>query len=248
MSHYYSLWDPDIYQGLVPRHLFSMGKRMQELKTKVDKKKIYALSEAIKLVKATSTVKFDASVEVHARLGIDPKKSDQQIRATAALPHGTGKTKTVAAFVGPNDEKSAKQAGADFIFGEEDIKKIKDTGKIEFDIAVATPEMMPKMAVAARVLGPKGLMPNPKTGTVDANVEKMIRELKKGKVAFKNDDTSNVHLSIGKVSFSDAQLAENFTAFLDVLKKAKPTTAKGTYIKHLFLTTSMGPSIRVEIA
>jgi len=134
------------------------------------------------------------------------------------------------------------------LHGEEQIKKIKDTGKIEFDIAVATPEMMPKMAVAARVLGPKGLMPNPKTGTVDANVEKMIRELKKGKVAFKNDDTSNVHLSIGKVSFSDAQLAENFTAFLDVLKKAKPTTAKGTYIKHLFLTTSMGPSIRVEIA
>ncbi|HAZ28977.1 MAG TPA: 50S ribosomal protein L1 [Candidatus Magasanikbacteria bacterium] len=224
-----------------------MGKRMQELKTKVDKKKIYALSEAIQLVKATSTVKFDASVEVHARLGIDPKKSDQQIRATAALPHGTGKTKTVAAFVGPNDEKSAKQAGADFIFGEEDIKKIKDTGKVEFEIAVATPDMMPKLAVAAKVLGPKGLMPNPKTDTVGQDIKKMITELKKGKAAFKNDDAGIVHQIIGKVSFQDSQLIENFKELIDVLKKSKPSSAKGIYLKTVHITSSMGPGIKVAV-
>lgn len=214
----------------------------------VDKKKTYTLDEAIALVKKTSGVKFDASVEVHANLGIDPSKGEQQIRATAALPHGTGKSKKLAAFVGPNDEKDAKEAGADFVYGEEDIKKIKDTGKIAFDIAVATPEMMPKMAVAAKILGPKGLMPNPKTDTVGKDVKKMIQELKKGKAAFKNDDTGNVHQAIGKVSFTEAQLKENFTAFLDALKKAKPSSSKGTYIKSLFLTSSMGPSIKVEIS
>lgn len=220
---------------------------MNEVKALVDKNKSYALDEALTLVKKTSTVKFDAAVEVHAQLGIDPSKGEQQIRATVALPHGTGKTKSVAAFVGANDEKAAKDAGADFVYGEEDIKKIKDTGKIAFDIAVATPEMMPKMAVAAKVLGPKGLMPNPKTETVGKDVAKMISELKKGKAAFKNDDTANVHQAIGKVSFTEAQLKENFLAFFEALKKAKPQTSKGAYIKSLYLTSSMGPSIKVEI-
>src|SRR3990167_5726082 len=170
-----------------------MSKRMDQLNTKVSKTKVYTLEEAIKLVKETSTVKFDASVEAHIKLGINTKKSDQQLRSTVALPHGTGKSKTVAAFVGSNDEKAAKEAGADFVYGEEDIKKIKDSGKIEFDIAVATPDMMPKMAVAAKILGPKGLMPNPKTDTVGKDIKKIIAELKKGKAAFKNDDTGNVH-------------------------------------------------------
>lgn len=220
---------------------------MTTAKAEIDQNKVYNIDEALALIKKTSTVKFDASVEVHARLGIDPKKGDQQVRSTVILPHGTGKTRTVAAFVGNNDEKAAKEAGADFIYNEEDIKKIKDTGKIEFDIAVATPEMMPKLAVAAKVLGPKGLMPNPKTGTVDANIKKIIEELKKGKSAFKNDDGSNVHIAIGKISFADTKLKENYEAFLEALKKAKPNSAKGTYIKSIFLTSSMGPSIKVEI-
>ena len=224
-----------------------MSKRVTDLKTKVDSTKVYTLDEAITLVKATSNVKFDASVEFHARLGIDPKKSDQLIRATVVLPHGTGKTKRIAAFVGPNDEKAAKDAGADLVLGEEEIKAIKDTGKIDFDIAVATPEMMPKLAVAARVLGPKGLMPNPKTDTVDKNVAKMIEALKKGKAAFKNDDQANIHQLIGKVSFDNAKLKENIETFLEALKRAKPSGSKGTYIKTAFLTSAMGPSIKISV-
>jgi len=224
-----------------------MSKRMTDLKTKVDSTKVYTLDEAITLVKATSNVKFDASVEFHARLGIDPKKSDQLIRATVVLPHGTGKTKRIAAFVGPNDEKAAKDAGADLVLGEEEIKAIKDTGKIDFDIAVATPEMMPKLAVAARVLGPKGLMPNPKTDTVDKNVAKMIEALKKGKAAFKNDDQANIHQLVGKVSFDNAKLKENIETFIEALKRAKPSGSKGTYIKTAFLTSAMGPSVKISV-
>ena len=220
---------------------------MTDLSKKVDKTKAYPLDEAIQLVKDTSQVKFDASVEAHIRLGIDIKKSDQQVRATVVLPHGTGNTKKVAAFVGPNDEKAAKDAGADLVCGEEEIKKIKDTGKIDFDIAVATPDMMPKLAVAAKILGPKGLMPNPKTDTVGKDVKKMVEDLKKGKAAFKNDDGGNVHQIIGKVSFSDDQLKENYAALMEAIKKAKPLTTKGIYIKSVYLTSSMGPSVKVEV-
>lgn len=218
---------------------------MKELAAKVDKTKVYSVDEAIKLVTETSGVKFDAGVEVHAHLGIDPKKGEQQIRATVVLPHGTGKTKTVAAFVAPEKKKEAKEAGADFIYDEEDIKKIKDTGKIEFEVAVTTPDMMSKMAQIAKVLGPKGLMPNPKTETVGPNIKKLIEELKKGKVTYKNDDTSNIHQAIGKISFGEAKLKENFVAFMESLKKAKPATAKGTYIQNLVICSTMGPSIRV---
>ena len=219
---------------------------MKDLEAKVDKNKVYTLEEAIKIVKETSTVKFDASVEAHIRLGIDPKKSDQQIRSTVVMPHGTGKTKKVAAFVGPNNEKDAKDAGADFVYGEDD-KKIKDTGKVEFDIAIATPDMMPKLAVAAKVLGPKGLMPSPKTETVGPNVKKMIDELKKGKSSFKNDDGANIHQVIGKVSFDNAKLKENFESFMEALKKVKPQGSKGTYVKAIYLTSAMGPSVKVEV-
>ncbi len=219
---------------------------MNAIKAKVDKNKVYPLAEAVKLLKETSGVKFDASVEIHANLGIDPKKGEQQIRATVAMPHGTGKTKKIAAFVTAEKEKEAKDAGADVVCTEEDIKRIKDTGKFDFEIAVTTPDMMPKMAAVAKVLGPKGLMPNPKTETVSPNLKKMIEELKKGKVTFKNDDTSNVHQLVGKVSFTDAQLAENITAFIDALKKAKPSSSKGTYIQNLVVKTTMGPAIRLS--
>ena len=222
---------------------------MKDLKSKVDADKLYPLEEALALVKSTSTVKFDASVEVHVRLGIDVSKSDQQIRATVALPHGTGKKTIIAAFVGANDEKPAAEAGADFIYTESEIKGFQSGAtKIEFDIAVATPEMMPKLAIAAKVLGPKGLMPNPKTGTVDKDVKKMVMDLKKGKVAFKNDDTANVHTSIGKVSFETEKLKENFESLMEALRKVKPSSAKGTYLKAVYLTSSMGPSVKVEIA
>jgi large subunit ribosomal protein L1 len=224
-----------------------MSKRMTDLKGKIDNTKDYSLDEAITLVKETSNVKFDASVELHVRLGIDTKKSDQQIRATVTLPNGTGKTKRIAAFVGTNDEKAAKAAGADLVLGEEEIKTIKDTGKIDFDIAVATPEMMPKLAVAARVLGPKGLMPNPKTDTVDKDVTKMIDALKKGKAAFKNDDTGNIHQIVGKVSFDNAKLAENINTFIDALEKAKPAGTKGAFFKNVYLTSAMGPSVKIVI-
>lgn len=223
-----------------------MSKRMKELQAKVDANRVYTVEEAIALVKETSGVKFDASVEVHANLGIDPKKGEQQIRATVVMPHGTGKTKKVAAFVNAEKEKEAKEGGADFIYGEEDIKKIKDTSKIEFDVAVTTPDMMPKLAAIAKILGPKGLMPNPKTETVGPNVKKMVEELKKGKITYKNDDTSNIHQIIGKVSFTNDQLKENFLEFIGSVNKMKPATQKGTYIKNLVITSSMGPSIRIS--
>jgi large subunit ribosomal protein L1 len=219
---------------------------MNDLNTKVKKNLVYTWDDAIKLAKETSSVKFDASIELHVHLGIDPKKGDQQIRSTVVLPHGNGKSKKIAAFVSADKEKEAKDAGADLVYGEEEIKKIKDTEKIDFEIAVTTPDMMPKLASIAKVLGPKGLMPSPKTETVGPNVKKMIEELKKGKITFKNDDTSNVHASIGKVSFSEAQLKENLTAFMDALRKAKPSSAKGTYFKSITLCTTMGPAIKIS--
>ncbi len=220
---------------------------MTDSLSKIDKTRSYALDEAIDLIKETSKVKFDASVEVHMRLGISTTKSDQQIRSTVTLPHGTGKTKKIAAFVGPNDEAAAKGAGADLVYGEEEIKQIKTSGKLDFDIAVATPEMMPKLAQIAKILGPRGLMPNPKTDTVGPDIAKIVEELKKGKAGFKNDDTGNIHMNIGKISFDNQKIKENFQAFLDTIKKLKPAGVKGTYIKNVYLTSSMGPSVKVVI-
>jgi large subunit ribosomal protein L1 len=221
------------------------SKRIKEMDAKIDKNKVYPLEEAVKLVKETSTVKFDASVEVHICLGIDPKKGDQIIRSTVTLPNGSGKEKKIAAFTSKIDE--AKKAGATIAGDDDLIAKIKKTGKCDFDVAVATPDMMPKIAQIAKILGQKGLMPNPKSGTIGPNVTKMIEELKKGKETFKNDDSGNVHLAVGKVSFDEAQLVENISSFLEVIKRIKPNGVKGTYIKGVSMSSSMGPGIKISI-
>lgn len=223
------------------------SKRYAELKKLVDPKKLYAPAEAIELAKKTSTTKFDGSVEVHANLGIDVKKSDQAVRSTLVFPHSIGKSKRVAAFVSNEKEKDAKDAGADLVGSEELIDQIAKTGKIDFDVAVATPDMMVKLAKVAKILGPKGLMPNPKTETVGPNVKKMVEELKKGKVAFKNDATGNIHQTIGKVSLDTPKLMENFAVLIEALKKNKPSSAKGTYLKSVTLTSTMGPGIKVDV-
>ena len=223
------------------------SKRMQEARTQIDKGNVYSTAEAIELAIATSKVKFDASVEAHFALGIDPKKGDQQVRTTVTLPHGTGKTKRVAAFVDAASMDDAKAAGADIVGDEQTIAEIAQSKTIDFDVAVATPAMMPKLAKIAQVLGPRGLMPNPKTDTVGTNVAKMIEDQKGGKVAFKNDNTSNVHMTIGKVSFGAEKIAENLAVALDALKRAKPASSKGTYIKSATLTTSMGPGIPFSV-
>lgn len=223
------------------------SKRFKEAKAKVDRNKLYPLAEAVKLAKETSTVKFDASVEAHLRLGIDPKKTDQAVRSSFVLPHGSGKIKKIAAFVTLDKEKDAQAAGADIVGGKDLIEKIKKDGKCDFEIAIAMPEIMKDLAVIAKTLGQKGLMPNPKTGTVTPDVKRAIEEIKKGKVDFKSDDTGNVHLMAGKVSFTEIQLKENIQAFLDAVKKVKPDSIKGTYLVSMVICSSMGPAIKVEL-
>lgn len=223
------------------------GKAQAEVRQLVDKTKTYALAEALDLVKKTSTTKFDASVEVHLRLGIDPRKGDQQIRGAVSLPHGTGKTVKVAAFVSPANEAAAKEAGADLVGGDDLIEEIRKTEKTDFQVAVAEPALMRNLAVIAKILGTRGLMPSPKNETVTTDPAKAVTELKKGKVSFKNDDTANLHVAIGKVSFSAEQLADNFQALVEVIKKSKPASAKGSYIKGATICSTMGPGVRVSL-
>lgn len=216
-------------------------------KTKIDSKKRYSLEEAVDLVKQTGRAKFDATVELHFHLGIDPKKGEEQVRGTIVLPHSFGKAKKIAAFVEAGKEEEAKLAGADLVGSEEMINEIAKTGKIDFEVAVATPSMMPKLAKAAKVLGPRGLMPNPKTETVGPNLKKIIGELKKGKMAFKNDDGGNIHLAIGKVSFAKEQLLDNLRMALETIKKAKPASSKGTYLQNVILTSTMAPAVKLAV-
>lgn len=223
------------------------SKRYSELKKLVDPKKLYAPAEAVELAKKTAGTKFDSTVEVHMNLGIDVTKSDQLVRATLVMPHGTGKTKRVAAFVPADKEKDAKEAGADLVGSEELIAEIAKTNKVDFDVAVATPDMMQKLAKIAKILGPKGIMPNPKTETVGANVKKMVEELKRGKVTIKNDATGNIHQALGKASADPKDLLENFEAVVTAMRKAKPASSKGTYFKTVVVTTSMGPVIKVDV-
>ena len=226
----------------MPKH----SKRYIEAQKLVDKTKKYSPEEAIDLAKKTSTTKFTSSVEAHVRLGIDPKKSDQIVRSTIVFPNSIGKSVRIAAFVAADKEKEAKEAGADIVGGEELINEISQKGNIEFDVAVATPDMMPKLAKLAKVLGPKGLMPNPKTDTVGPNVKKMVEDLKKGKVAFKNDSTGIIHQAIGKTDLDNKALLENFKTLMEIIRKLKPSSAKGTYFKSVTLTSSMGPGISVD--
>ena len=212
-----------------------------------DKNKSYSLNEAIKIVKSITKTKFDASVEVHFRLGINTKKSDQQIRGAASLPHGTGKTIKIAAFVSPENEAAVKAAGADFVGGEDLVAEIKKTEKTDFQVAIAEVSMMRALAQIAKILGTRGLMPSPKNDTVTQNPVKAVEELKKGKISFKNDDTGNLHAIIGKVSFSDEKLAENFVSLLETIKKAKPSASKGTFIKNVSLSSSMSSGVKVSL-
>ena len=213
-----------------------------------DKLKTYSIEEAIDLTKKLSKTKFDASVEVHFRLGIDPKKGDQQVRSAVSLPHGTGKTIKIIAFVSPDKEKEVRDAGADYVGGEELIAEIKKTEKTDFEVAVAEPPMMKNLSQIAKILGPRGLMPSPKNETVTPNPAKAVEELKKGKVSFKNDDTGNLHIIIGKVSFLDKQLVENYETLYAAIKKSKPTSSKGAYINNISISSSMGPGIKIQIS
>jgi len=213
--------------------------------TKVDLDKIYSPLEAARLAKETSTTKYDATVEVAMVLGVDPRKADQMVRGTVNLPHGTGKTARVIVFAQGDKATEAIAAGADEVGGDELIERVSK-GFLDFDAAVATPDMMGKVGKIARVLGPRGLMPNPKTGTVTADVTKAINDIKGGKVNFRVDKQSNLHLVIGKVSFDETKLVENYAAALDEISRAKPSAAKGKYLKKIVFSTTMGPGIQVD--
>ncbi|WP_017573386.1 50S ribosomal protein L1 [Nocardiopsis halotolerans] len=211
----------------------------------VDRDKLYGAAEAVKLAKETSTTKFDATVEVALRLGVDPRKADQMVRGTVNLPHGTGKTARVLVFATGDRAEQARAAGADIIGDDEMIEKVSK-GFTDFDAVVATPDLMGKVGRLGRVLGPRGLMPNPKTGTVTPDVAKAVTDIKGGKIEFRVDRHGNLHFIIGKASFDDQQLVENYQAAIDEVNRLKPSAAKGRYVKKAVVTTSMGPSIPLE--
>lgn len=221
------------------------SKRFRAAQQLIDPKKAYTPDEAVALVKQSATTKFDSSIEVHIRLGIDPSKADQMVRSTTQLPHGTGKKLKIAVFAKGPAAKAATEAGADMVGDDDMIADIKKTSKTDFDIALATPDMMKSLAPIAKTLGTKGLMPNPKNDTVTPDPAAAVKALQSGKIAFKSDTTGNVHQLIGKASFSAEDLKDNLEAFIDAIKKAKPSESKGTYLKSVTLTSSMGPGIKV---
>ncbi|NLP51142.1 50S ribosomal protein L1 [Bacillus sp. RO1] len=221
------------------------GKKYIEAAKLVDRQTAYSVNEAIELVKKTNTAKFDATVEVAFRLGVDPRKNDQQIRGAVVLPHGTGKTQKVLVFAKGEKAKEAEAAGADYVGDADMIAKINQ-GWFDFDVIVATPDMMGEVGKLGRVLGPKGLMPNPKTGTVTFDVTKAVNEIKAGKVEYRLDKSGNIHVPVGKISFEDTKLVENFTTIYETLLKAKPAAAKGTFMKNIAVTSTMGPGVKVD--
>lgn len=223
------------------------SKRYRAAQELIDVNKVYAPAEAVALVKQTATTKFDSSIEVHVRLGTDPSKADQLVRSTAQLPHGTGKKLRIAVFAKGAMAKAAQAAGADLVGDTDLIAEIKKTSKLDFDIAIAAPDMMKELAPIAKILGTKGMMPNPKNDTVTPDPAVAVKALQSGKIAFRNDTTGNIHQIIGKASFSAEQIQANLETFIDAVKKAKPSETKGTYINSVTLTSSMGPGIKVSV-
>ena len=222
------------------------GKKYVEASAKVEKSKNYELTEAVKLAKETSTTKFDSSVELAIRLNIDTKKADQQLRGSLVLPNGNGKTKKILVLAKGAQAEAAKAAGADYVGEMEMIEKIQTENWFDFDIIIATPDMMPALGKIGKVLGPKGLMPNPKTGTVTPTPEKAVEDVKKGMIEYRADSYGNIHCSVGKVSFDEKALIENITYVVSIITKAKPATVKGKYIQNISLSTTMGPGIHVD--
>ena len=218
------------------------GKKYLQVAEKIDSTKVYSIEEACALVKETSTVKFDATIDVSFRLNVDPKYADQQLRGTIVLPHGNGKTKKVLAITRKHEE--AKAAGADFVGDKDMLEKIQKENWFEFDIIVATPDMMGELGKMGRLLGPKGLMPNPKTGTVSMDIGKAIQEIKAGKIEYRVDKQGNIHLSIGRVSFDTSKLVDNLKVVVETLLKVRPSSVKGQYVKNCVLATTMGPSVK----
>jgi large subunit ribosomal protein L1 len=221
------------------------SKALKAADAKVDRSRIYAPLEAVRLARETSTTKFDATVEVAMRLGVDPRKADQMVRSTVILPHGTGKTARVLVFATGDRAEAARAAGADIVGSDELIDEVAK-GRLDFDAVVATPDLMGKVGRLGRVLGPRGLMPNPKTGTVTPDVAKAVSDIKGGKIEFRVDRHANLHFIIGKASFSEAQLAENYAAALEEVLRLKPASSKGRYIKKVTVSTTMGPGVQVD--
>ena len=223
------------------------SKKYIEALNQIEKGKAYTKEEAVELVKKVSTSKFDGSVEVAIKLNLDTKKADQQLRGAIVLPNGTGKTKRVLVLTKTNQAAIAKEAGADFVGDVDLIEKIEKENWLDFDVIIATPEMMPLLGKLGKVLGPRGLMPNPKTGTVTTDVKKAIDDIKKGRVEYRTDSYGNVHSIIGKVSFDSKKLLENLDAFVDVIIKSKPAAAKGQYLKNIAIAPTMGPSVKIDL-
>jgi large subunit ribosomal protein L1 len=230
---------------LSKEELMAHGKKYKQAVAQIDSRKTYSLEEAVKLVRSTAYAKFDETVDLAVRLGIDPRHPDQQVRGVVALPHGTGKKIRVAVFVKGEKLREAQEAGADYVGGDDLIKKVQE-GWLDFDVAVATPDMMKDVGKLGRILGPRGLMPNPKAGTVTFELARAIKELKAGKIEFRVDRTGIVHNAIGKLSFTDEQLVENGRAVLDALHRARPSGAKGQFMRSITLSSTMGPGIRIE--
>lgn len=224
------------------------GKKYLEAAAKVDRERNYSPAEAIALARQTSTVKFDATVELHLRLGVDPRHADQQVRDVVVLPHGLGKTVRVLVFAQGDGASLAREAGADIVADDDDTLAKIQSGWTDFDVAIATPDMMGKVGRLGRVLGPRGLMPNPKAGTVvpAEDIPRVVNESKAGRVEFRVDKTANLHIPIGKVSFDEKKLYDNLAALMEAIKKARPASSKGTYIKRVTLTTTMGPGIKID--
>ena len=214
---------------------------------KVEKNKFYTIEDAVKLVKETSNSKFDATVEVAMNLNLDVKKADQQLRGAVVLPHGTGKSKKILVLTKGEGAKAAKELGADYVGDVDMITKIEKENWFDFDVIIATPDMMPMLGKIGKLLGPKGLMPNPKTGTVTNDVAKAVEETKKGKVNYRTDSFGNVHGIVGKVSFDDDKLVENLKAFVEAIMKVKPSTVKGTYVKNISISSTMGPGVKLDL-